>query len=182
MLEVITGPMYSGKTEEMIRLLRRAQIAGKKVVAFKPAIDNRYDVDRISSHNGTTFESIPVHESGMEILNLSKGAEVIGIDEAQFFGYKLQEVVQVLLNRRKHVILSGLNMTYRAEPWAGFPYFLALAERIYKLDAVCVRCGTDANFTQRLIDGKPAPFEGPTVLVGALESYEARCRECFEKG
>lgn len=180
MLEVITGPMYSGKTEEMIRLLRRAQIAGRKVVAFKPAIDNRFDIEHISSHNGTTFDCIPIGHP-YELTRLSKGYDVIGVDEAQFFDYKLQEAVRILLDRRKHVILSGLNMTYRAEPWSGFPYFMATAEKVIKLDAVCHRCGADANFTQRLIDGKPAPFDGPTVLVGATEAYEARCRECFEK-
>lgn len=181
-LEVITGPMYSGKSEELMRRMRRAQIAGKKVRVFKPAIDDRYEIDKIVSHDGTTFDCIPVHTSGVDMLNLSKGFDIIGVDEAQFFGYKFQEVARVLLNRGVVLILAGLDMTYRREPFASFPYFLAVADTVDKLSAVCHKCGEDAMFTQRLVDGEPAAFTEPTILIGAQDSYEARCRNCFEVG
>jgi thymidine kinase len=182
MLEVICGPMYCGKSEELMRRLRRLQIAGKKVVAVKPVIDSRYEIEYIQSHNGTQFECFPIHESGLDLLKLSRGFDVVGIDEAQFFDYKLQEIVKILFDRGKLVILAGLDMTYRQEPWKSMPFFMAIANKIDKYPAVCHSCGDDAFYTQRLIDGKPAPFDGPTVVVGGLDSYEARCGRCFERG
>lgn len=182
-LEVICGPMFSGKSEELIRRLRRSEIAGKKVIAFKPIIDDRYEIEYIKSHDGTQFQCIPIWHSGIEITMLSRGYDVIGIDEVQFFDYKLQKVVKILLeDRETTVIMSGLDTTFRREPWKSFPYFMAIADRIDKLSAVCHKCGQDAVCTQRLIDGEPAPFEGPTVQVGALDSYEARCKQCYQPG
>lgn len=181
-LEVIAGPMFSGKSEELIRRLRRHQIAGRNVRAFKPQIDNRYEVDRIKSHNGTEFECFPVDLGGREITMLSREHDVIGIDEAQFFDFGLQQIVKILLDRGKTVIMAGLDTTYRHEPWTSFPYFMALADDVQKLAAVCHKCGEDARYTQRLIDGQPASFTGRTIVVGGAEQYEARCANCYEKG
>lgn len=178
-LEVITGPMFSGKSEELLRRLRRAAIAGYNVGLFKPDIDHRYKREKVVSHNGVEMTAIPV-KSANDLYLQALGFDVVGVDEVQF----IENIVDTLrqVSKKAIVIVSGLDMTYRAEPFGDIPTLLAIAERIDKLTAVCHKCGLDASRTQRLVDGKPASFAGPTVQVGGIESYEARCGQCFEKG
>ena len=179
MIEVITGPMYSGKTEELIRRLTRAKIAGRKVMAYKPLIDNRYGSEVLASHSGIKIDCQPVAAAAFIGPN---GFDVIGIDEAQFFDYLLIDTIEYLANNGIQVIVAGLDMTYRKEPFGCMPHLMAIAKSVDKLSAVCHVCGEDAHYTQRLIDGKPAPFSGETILVGAQDSYEARCWYCYEEG
>ena len=181
-LEVICGPMFSEKTTELIRRLRREQIAGRNVVAFKHSLDSRYEADAITSHNGQKIPSYLV-EYLWQIPELTNEFDVVGIDEVQFFEPDGENIsaITALVQKHKRVIVAGLDMTYRREPFGIMPYLLAVADDVAKLRAVCHKCGEDAQYTQRLIDGEPAPFSGPTVQVGALESYEARCKNCFEK-
>jgi thymidine kinase len=180
MIEVICGPMFSGKSEELIRRLTRAKIAQKQVRAFKPQIDDRYGATRISSLSGSSFQCISV-DRGDIIENLSGvDTDVVGIDEIQFFDEDVISAIHHLSDTwRKHVIVSGLDMTYRREPFGVVPHLLAIADNITKLSAVCHKCGKDAIYTQRLIDGEPAPLDAPTVQVGGLDTYEARCQNCY---
>ena len=179
-LEVICGSMFSGKTEELIRRLRRAQIARQPVQVFKPAIDDRYHAERVTSHNGADFEARPV-ASAKEILRLIEPeTTVVAIDEAQFFEPAIVNVCEALVNEGKRVICAGLDMDFRGVPFGPMPDILARAELVDKLHAICVVCGEEASRTQRLIDGRPAAFDDPVVLVGANEVYEARCRQCHE--
>ena len=173
-IEVVCGSMFSGKTEELIRRLRRAQIAKQKVVVFKPKIDDRYDKEKIVSHSKQEIQSIVITKAD-EILQHAVFAQVIGIDEAQFFGNELIEIVQNLADCGKRVIIAGLDMDYRAVPFEPMPQLLAIAEEITKMHAICMRCGAQANYTYRLAKSTER------VVVGAGEAYEARCRHCFEK-
>ncbi|MFH0777359.1 MAG: thymidine kinase, partial [Candidatus Eisenbacteria bacterium] len=172
-IEVICGSMFSGKTEELIRRLRRAQIARQKVAIFKPRIDSRYGADYIVSHNLQRFPSQEV-SGARDILNGAGDADAVGIDEAQFFGPELVEVCEELANRGKRVIVAGLDQDYRGRPFEPIPQLLAVAEYITKTLAICVACGNPANRTQR----KVASDE--RIVVGAFDVYEARCRNCFE--
>jgi thymidine kinase len=179
-VEVICGSMFSGKTEELIRRVRRAQIARQKVQVFKPAIDDRYGVEKITSHNGMHAEAIPVAEA-MHILDLvDSETTVVAIDEVQFFGWQIVSVVNQLADRGLRVIVSGLDMDFRGEPFGPMPLLMAEAEQVDKLHAICMVCGQAATRTQRLIDGQPALYSDPVILVGAREVYEARCREHHE--
>jgi thymidine kinase len=181
-LEVISGPMFSGKSEELIRRLSRAEIAGKRVVAFKPSIDNRYNIWKISSHSGGTFNAEVLANTEQRILASWFDRDVLAFDEAQFFDEEfILDACQTAMNYGKLVIVAGLDKTYRGEPFGVMPTLLALADDVLKLTAVCHRCGADATFTQRLINGEPAPFSGDTIQVGGLDSYEARCRACYER-
>lgn len=173
MIEVICGSMFSGKTEELIRRLRRAQIAKQKVSIFKPALDNRFSKEEIVSHSEQRIPSIIV-ERAEEILANAKDAEVIGIDEAQFFDLSLLKVCEELAGQGKRVIIAGLDTDYRGVPFEPMPQLLAIAEYITKTLAVCMQCGGPANRSQRLIKNDNL------VAVGATESYEARCRNCFK--
>jgi thymidine kinase len=172
--------MYSGKSEELLRRLRRAEIAGHKVGVIKPDIDNRYDAFSVVSRAGVSKTAILVSSSS-DIKLKGLGFDVLGVDEAQFFDPDIVDVLSQM-STRQVVIVSALDMTYRREPFGSVPILLAIADRVDKLTAVCHSCGADATLTQRLIDGKPASFGGPTVQVGGLESYEARCRGCFRAG
>jgi thymidine kinase len=178
-LEVITGPMFSGKSEELLRRLRRATIAGKNVVLVSPSIDTRSN-NLLVTHAGAEFQCIKTSQTG-EILDLGNYYDVIGIDEVQFFYPSIVTTILYLVKDRT-VIVSGLDTNYRFEPWRIVPELMAYAEKVDKLTAICNRCGLEATKTQRLIDGEPAPLDGPEVLIGGLESYEARCRSCFEIG
>ncbi len=180
-LEVICGPMFSGKSEEMIRRLRRAEIAGQKVVIFKPAIDDRYDAGDIVSHAGIRMRAVPV-SSVSELLIRSRGFEVVGIDEVQFFEATVVAAALELADGGARVIAAGLDQDFRRLPFGPMPELLTHAEFVDKLQAVCHRCGGPATTTQRLVDGQPAPYSGETVVVGAAEQYEARCRDCHEAG
>jgi thymidine kinase len=180
-LEVVCGPMFSGKSEELIRRLRRAEIAGQRVLIVKPRIDDRYDVAHVVSHAGAKIRAIAV-DASTEILALCDGYETVGIDELHFFDPGLVDVVQTLVERGVRVIGAGLAQDFRGLPFAPLPELLCIAEFVDKLQAVCHRCGGPATLTQRLIDGAPAPFSGETIVVGALDAYEARCRVCYEPG
>jgi thymidine kinase len=179
-VEVICGSMFSGKTEEMIRRVRRARIARQHVQVFKPAIDNRYAVEEVKSHNGLGVEALPVGNTAELLANLQPDTEVIGIDEIQFFDEPIVAVVQDLANHGVRVIAAGLDMDFRGEPFGPMPRLMSAAEHVDKLHAICVVCGAEASRTQRLIDGRPAAYDDPIILVGGSESYEARCRHCHE--
>lgn len=179
-IEVVCGPMYSGKSEELIRRIRRAEIAKQKVQVFKPTIDDRYDKQDIVSHRGDKIQGIPVSRSE-DILNyLDEDTEVIGIDEVQFFDDGIIKIVNQLADNNKRVIVAGLDTDFRGEPFNVMPQLMAIAEFVDKITAICMKCGNPATKTQRLIDGKPADYNDPIVLIGAKESYEARCRNCHK--
>jgi thymidine kinase len=180
-LEVICGPMFSGKSEEMIRRLRRAEIAGQRVVIFKPRIDDRYDATDVVSHAGARMQAVPI-SSVSEIATRAQGCDVVGIDEAQFLGEGVVATALDLADRGVRVVVAGLDQDFRRLPFGPMPELLSHAEFVDKLQAVCHRCGGPATTTQRLVDGEPAPYSGDTVVVGAAEQYEARCRGCHEPG
>lgn len=179
-IEVITGSMFSGKTDEMIRRLRRAQIARQHIQVFKPQLDRRFEVDKVTSHAGTEFEATPV-DSASEIPDLvDQDTTVVGIDEAQFFDHTLVAVSQDLADSGRRVLVAGLDTDFRGLPFGPMPVVMAVAERVDKLQAICMVCGGPASRTQRLLDGQPAKFDEPIVVVGASELYEARCRQHHE--
>ncbi|MBP1921077.1 thymidine kinase [Halorubrum alkaliphilum] len=180
-IEVITGSMFSGKTEELLRRLRRSEIAGQSVAVYKPAIDDRYGEETIGTHNGRQWEATVVDnedDGPLEILDADPDAEVVAIDEANFFSETLVGVCDALADRGTRVIVSGLDQTFRGEPFEPVPQLMATAEYVDKLRAICSQCGEPATRNQRLIEGEPAHVDDPTILVGAEESYEARCRAC----
>ena len=176
-IEVITGSMFSGKTDELIRRLRRARIARQNVQVFKPVIDNRYGLEKVTSHAGTEFEATPVHSAGQISALIRPDTTVVAIDEAQFFGADVCLVSQQLAAGGVRVIVAGLDQDFRGEPFGPMPQLMALAEDVTKLHAICAVCGEEASRTQRLIDNQPASFDQPVVVVGASELYEARCRQ-----
>jgi len=176
-LEVITGSMFCGKTDELIRRLRRATIARQKVQVFKPAIDIRYAVEKVMSHAGAEFDALPVENSAEVLENLRDDVTVVAIDEAQFFDAEIVAVARELADRGLRVIAAGLDMDFRAEPFGPMPALLAEAEEVRKLRAICMVCGEEASRTQRLVNGEPARYDDPIVIVGADELYEARCRD-----
>lgn len=175
-IEVIAGPMFSGKSEELIRRLTRALIARQQVAAFKPALDSRYERSAIASHAGRMLEAQAVAGAADIAAQLPRAVEVVGIDEVQFFGPELTPLVLELAAGGVRVVLAGLDLDFRAEPFGVMPELLARAESAEKLTAICTVCGAPATRSQRLIGGLPARFDDPVVLVGARESYEARCR------
>ena len=179
-LEVIVGSMFSGKSEELIRRVKRAVIARRTVQVFKPVIDDRYGVEVVRSHDGDSFVARPVRSSE-EILSLiSPDTTVVGIDEVQFFDPDIVTVVRGLVASGRRVICAGLDLDFRGEPFGPVPTLLALAERVDKLEAICVVCGEPATRTQRIVNGIPAFFDDPIIVIGAKEAYEARCRSCHE--
>jgi thymidine kinase len=173
-IEVITGSMFSGKSEELIRRLRRAQIARQRVQIFKPVIDNRYGDSHITSHSAMRIESEVVASSRELLEHVKADTEVVGIDEGQFFDAELPAVVNTLADQGKRVIVAGLDQDYLGKPFEPMPQLLAIAEYITKTLAICVVCGEPANHTQRLVESSER------VLVGAQGLYEARCRACFD--
>jgi thymidine kinase len=179
-LEVVCGSMFCGKTEELIRRLRRAVIAKEKVQVFKPSIDIRYSVEKVKSHAGSDYDAIPVKSAADILHHLDPDTQVVGIDEAQFFDAAIVETVQTLANRGLRVLIAGLDQDFRGEPFGSMPVLMALAERVDKLTAICMVCGEAATRTQRLVNGKPARYHDPIVIVGAAEMYEARCRAHHE--
>ncbi len=179
-VEVITGSMFCGKTDELIRRLRRATIAKQKVQVFKPAIDIRYAVEKVTSHAGAEFDALPV-ENSREILDrLENDVTVVAIDEAQFFDEDVVLVAEELAEKGIRVIVAGLDTDFRAEPFGPMPALMAKAESVRKLRAICIVCAGEASRTQRLVNGKPARYGDPVVVVGADELYEARCRKHHE--
>jgi thymidine kinase len=179
-IEVICGSMFSGKTEELIRRLRRAEIAKQKVQVFKPAIDTRYTDREVTSHNGLQIEAIPVKNAAQLDELIAPDTTVVAIDEAQFFDDEIIQLCTALADQGLRVIVAGLDMDFRGEPFGPMPALIARAEQVDKLQAICVGCGGPASRTQRLIDGEPAAYDDPVILVGASEVYEARCRGCHE--
>jgi thymidine kinase len=179
-IEVISGCMFAGKTEELIRRVRTLQYAKKDIVVVKPSIDNRYSVTEVASHAGSRVRSVCV-ASALEILqHVKPTTEVVAIDEVQFFDHDIIDVCEHLADKGVRVICAGLDRDFRAEPFGVMPELMTRAEFITKLSAVCVVCGAPATRTQRLVDGKPASYDDPIVLVGASEAYEARCRHCHQ--
>ncbi|PUZ31596.1 thymidine kinase [Staphylococcus arlettae] len=175
-IECITGSMFSGKSEELIRRLRRGVYAKQKVVVFKPAIDDRYHKDKIVSHNGNAIEAINITTASEILRHDLSEVDVIGIDEVQFFEDEVVSIAEQLAARGHRVITAGLDMDFRGKPFKPIPELLAVSEVVTKLQAVCAVCGASSSRTQRLIDGKPAKIDDPIILVGANESYEPRCR------
>ncbi len=179
-IEVVCGSMFSGKTEELIRRIRRARIAKQKVQVFKPAMDDRYHVEQVSSHNGLRWEAVPVGNAREILDRLLPDTTVVAVDEAQFFDWELSQVCTELAEGGLRVILAGLDTDFRGEPFGPMPLLMAEAEEVTKLQAICVVCGAPASRTQRLINNEPAGYDDPVILVGGSESYEARCRNCHQ--
>ena len=180
-IEVIAGVMFSGKSEELLRRVRRATIARKRVQLFKSHLDDRYGgLYAVSSHDGRTAEAIPVDSSQQIALRVDPGAQVVAIDEAQFLDEGVVALATALAERGRRVVLAGTDTDFRGEPFGAMPELMAVAEVVTKLHAICVLCGSPASRNQRLIDGRPAPYDSPTIMIGGRESYEARCRACHQ--
>ena len=179
-LEVICGTMFSGKSEELIRRLRRANIAKQNVLTFKHSLDDRHTIKYVVSHDGNKLEA-HAFDNVEDILKLAidNNVDVVGIDEVQFFPLEIINVVCLLIESGKQVLVAGLDLDFRGVPFGCMPTLLAIADSITKLQAICTTCGKDAHFTQRLVNNKPANFDDPIVMVGAQETYQARCRDCF---
>jgi thymidine kinase len=176
-VEVICGSMFSGKTEELIRRVRRAVIAKQKVQVFKPDVDVRYSIQRVTSHNGQAFEAVPVPNAHTVLEQLAPDTTVVAIDEAQFFDAAIEQVTEQMAQKGIRVIIAGLDMDFRGEPFGPMPALLCRADEVQKLHAICMVCGENASRTQRLVNGEPARYDDPIILVGASEAYEARCRD-----
>jgi thymidine kinase len=179
-IELICGCMFSGKSEELIRRVKRAKIARVRYQVFKPVLDDRYHVTDVYSHDGRFVESIAVPDSATLYSEINPDTELVAVDEVQFFDKGIIDVSEKLANRGIRVILAGLDLDFRGEPFGPMPELLTLAEYTTKLHAICTRCGSPATRTQRLIDGKPAHYNDPVIMVGSAETYEARCRHCHE--
>lgn len=179
-IEVICGGMFAGKTEELIRRVTRIKYAKREVIVFKPTIDNRYDVKMVVSHDNSKLDSIPISDSSEILKNLNSLPYAVAIDEAQFFDQGLIDVIERLANSGVRVIVAGLDLDFRGEPFGIMPQIIARAEYITKLQAICNVCGDPATRTQRIIDGEPADYDDDIILVSASEKYEARCRHCHQ--
>lgn len=180
-VEVITGVMFSGKSEELLRRVRRAVLARKKVQLFKSHLDERYGgLQVVTTHDGTQLRSEPVSAAAEVMERLRADTDVVALDEAQFLDDGIVAVVNHLADEGRRVLVAGTDMDFRGQPFGPIPALLAIAEKVDKLHTICVRCGNLATRNQRLLDGRPAPAEGPTIQVGGLERYEARCRRCHE--
>ncbi len=177
---MITGSMFSGKTEELIRRLRRALYTRQSIQAFKHALDTRSGLTEIRTHNGVLHAAIAVSTSDELLERVESSTDVVAVEESQFFDEGIVDVCRGLADAGYDVIVAGLDMDFRGQPFGPMPILLAEADEVVKLRAICARCGRDASRSQRLIDGRPAPVSAPTILVGAQESYEARCRHCHE--
>lgn len=179
-VEVICGSMFSGKTDELIRRLRRATIARQQVQVFKPAIDIRYATEKVKSHAGSEFDALPVAQATDIRQHIKSDTTVIAIDEAQFFDLAVVDLVTELADCGMRVIVAGLDTDFRGEPFGFMPALMCKAEKVDKLQAICMVCGEPASRTQRLVNGQPARYDDPVVIVGAAELYEARCRQHHE--
>lgn len=178
--ELITGPMSCGKTEELLRRIRRCIIAKKKVLVISPDVDTRTDGDYIESRNGLWLDAVKVKHS-IQIMSLVKDAQIVAIDELQFFDANIVPVITELMKQGKKIIGTGLELDFKAEPFGYMPQLMCIATKVDKLHAVCMKCGCEeATRTQRLIDGKPADKNSPLIMIGGDETYEARCIKCYE--
>lgn len=179
-LEMICGPMFSGKSEELIRRLRRAYIGKQNVITFKHNLDNRYTFESIASHGGLSISAQAIDNPLSITHYVCQGnINVIGIDEVQFFPATIIGVIEELIMRGKRVIAAGLDLDFRGVPFGSIPTLLAIADEVTKLKAICTACGAEAHFSQRFIDGKPAKYDDPVVLIGSQEAYQPRCRDCY---
>ena len=183
-LEVICGSMFSGKTEELLRRLKRAEFARQGVLTIKHQIDDRFHKATITSHNGRERIALPIDGTDASVDKIfelaGKDIDVIGIDEVQFFPNKILEVICRLVDQGKRVVVAGLDLDFRGEPFGIMPLLLAIADEVVKLKAICVVCAKDAHHSQRLVNNNPARYDDPVILVGASEFYQARCRDCFQ--
>ncbi|WP_331836939.1 thymidine kinase [Erysipelothrix piscisicarius] len=175
-IEVITGCMFAGKTEELIRHINVLKFAHKNIIVFKPAVDNRYSDSKVVSHAGTSVQSVVVDNATDILKYVTKETDVVAIDEVQFFDEEIVKVCDHLALEGKRVMVAGLDMDFRGEPFGVIPKLMTTAEFVTKLTAVCTECGAPATRTQRLVNGKPASYHDPVVMIGASEAYEARCR------
>jgi thymidine kinase len=176
-VEVIVGSMFSGKTDELIRRLRRASIARQKVQVFKPAIDTRFADTKVTSHAGSDYDAQPISSANQILEQLDEDTTVVAIDEAQFLDADIIQIIHQMADKDLRVIVAGLDTDFRGEPFGSMPALMAQAERVDKVHAICMVCGEEASRTQRLLDGKPAHYNDPVVVIGASELYEARCRK-----
>jgi thymidine kinase len=179
-IEVICGPMFAGKTEELLRRVRRLEYAKKNIVVFKPLMDNRYAEDEVVSHNNSRTKSVNISYARQIFDHIDSNTQVVAIDEVQFLDEEAVQIAEFLASKGIRVIVSGLDKDFRGEPFSFMPKLLSIAEYVTKLTAICVKCGIPATRTQRIVDGKPARYDDPIVLIGAQESYEARCRQCHK--
>ena len=180
-IEVIAGVMFSGKSEELLRRVRRAIIARKRVQVFKSHLDGRYaGIFAVSSHDGRTIDAVPVDSSAQIAQCLDPMAQVVAIDEAQFLDDAIVDIATSIAARGRRVILAGTDTDFRGEPFGPMPSLMAVAEVVDKLHAICVLCGGPASRNQRLVEGRPARYDSPVIQIGGRESYEARCRACHQ--
>ena len=179
-IEVITGPMFAGKTEELLRRVKRLEYAKKHIVVFKPLLDNRFSDGEVVSHSDRRTKSVNISFARQIFDYIDDMTEVVVVDEIQFLDQEAVEIVEYLASIGVRVIVSGLDKDFRGEPFSFMPKLLSLAEYVTKLTAICVKCGRPATRTQRIVNGKPARYQDPIVLIGAEESYEARCRSCHK--
>jgi thymidine kinase len=179
-IEVISGSMFSGKSEELIRRVRRANFARQRVQVFKPSLDTRSEVTTVTSHDGRDVQAIAVDSTADLLAQVADDTDMVAIDEAQFFDEGLPEVCRRLADRGVRVIAAGLDLDFRGEPFGPMPRLMAQAEEVQKLHAICMICGQEASRTQRIINGQPAAYDDPIILIGATEAYEARCRHHHE--
>lgn len=177
-IEVISGCMFAGKTEELIRRIKVLEFAKKNILVFKPAIDNRYSETKVVSHGGSSVESIIINDPKQILDYVKDETDVVAVDEVQFFSEDIVAVCDLLAKQGKRVMVAGLDTDFRGEPFGVMPKLITTAEFVTKLTAVCMTCGAPATRTQRLVNGEPASYFDPIILVGAAESYEARCRHC----
>lgn len=178
-LEVISGSMFSGKSEELIRRIRRAELANCKITAFKHRVDDRMSIDNIHTHSGDKFKAIALDKPEDMKLFISEDTQVVAIDEVQFFTMDIIPAILEMVENGKKVLVAGLDLDFRGVPFGPIPPLMAIADSISKLYAICMSCGNDAHYSQRLINGRAAKFDDPIVLIGAENVYQARCRDCF---
>ena len=178
-LEIICGSMFSGKSDELIRRLRRCEYAKLQVQVFKHNLDTRVTIEHVRAHNGSMIKATPVANAELLLNYIAQDTEIIGIDEIQFFDKNIIEVILQLVKEGKRVIAAGLDLDFRGIPFGPIPVLMAVADKVTKLKAICMRCGQDSHFTQRLVNNKPAKFNDPIVLIGAEDCYESRCRQCY---
>ena len=178
-LEIICGSMFSGKSDELIRRLRRCEYAKLQVQVFKHNLDTRVTIEHVRAHNGSMIKATPVSNAEILLNYILPETEIIGIDEIQFFEKNIIEAVLKLVQNGKRVIAAGLDLDFRGIPFGPIPVLMAVADKVTKLKAICMRCGQDSHFTQRLVNNKPAKFNDPIVLIGAEDCYESRCRKCY---
>ena len=179
-IEVITGPMFAGKTEELLRRVKRLEYAKKHIVVFKPLMDDRFSDSEVVSHNNNRTKSVNISFSKQIFDHIDEKTDVVAVDEIQFLDFEAVGIIEFLASEGIRVIVSGLDRDFRGEPFSFMPKLLSLAEYVTKLTAICVKCGRPATRTQRIVNGKPARYVDPIVMIGAEESYEARCRTCHK--